>query len=102
MCAGDRIKENQWHTKKLEQQNLASCDLCARAGEWLRPAPAMAQKNYVRPKCQADLLKQKFQEEKYSDRVKTENEIQKLFFFIATPNKITVNLRRSPPSLPHF
>jgi hypothetical protein len=29
----------------------------------------------VRPKCQADLLKQKFQEEKYNGKIKTENEI---------------------------
>jgi hypothetical protein len=29
----------------------------------------------VRPKCQADLLKQEFQEEKYSVKIKAENEI---------------------------
>jgi hypothetical protein len=42
----------------------------------------------MRPKCQADLLKQKFQEEKYSSRVKTENDIQKSIFSLQLQIKL--------------
>jgi hypothetical protein len=56
----------------------------------------------VRPKESSGPVEAKIPRGKYSRRMKTENEIQKSIFFIATLNKITIDSRRSPSSLPHF